>query len=67
MLQLKWKDEIANVFSKEARERGLTNATAEGMNNQIKTIIKAAYGFENFERFRKRIMLIYAHQDKQKQ
>lgn len=57
----KWKPEIINAFSKEARERKLTNACAEGMNNKIKTIIKIAHGFTNFERFRKRILLIYRY------
>ena len=60
---LKWKIEIINAFSREAREKKLTNATAEGMNNQIKTMLKSAYGYENFERFRKRLMLIYANKN----
>lgn len=36
----KWKIEITNAFTKEAREMHLTNASAEGMNNKIKTMTK---------------------------
>ncbi|MDD4154906.1 MAG: hypothetical protein PHT30_05835, partial [Bacilli bacterium] len=31
------------------------------LNNQLKTIIKSAYGYHNFERFRKRVMLIMTY------
>ena len=44
-----------NAFTKEARENRLTNASAEGMNNKIKTMTKIAHGYMNFDRFRKRI------------
>ena len=57
----KWKLEISNAFSKEAREQKLTNASAEGMNNKIKTMTKIAHGYMNFDRFRKRILLIYKY------
>jgi len=58
---LKWKEEITNAFSLEATQMKLTNATAEGMNSHIKSLIKSAYGYENFERFRKRILLIHKY------
>ena len=57
----KWKAEITNAFTKEARENRLTNASAEGMNNKIKTMTKIAHGYMNFDRFRKRILLIYKY------
>ena len=57
----KWKPEIVNAFTVEARKNKLTNATAEGMNNKIKTMTKIAHGYINFERFRKRILLIYRY------
>ena len=31
------------------------------LNNQLKTIIKSAYGYHNFERFKKRAMLIMTY------
>jgi len=34
----------------------LTNAFTEGMNNKIKVLKRNAYGFQNFERFRNRIL-----------
>ena len=41
-------------------EMGLTlsNGRMECMNNRIKTIIKDAYGYRSFERFRERALLI---------
>ncbi|MBR0230604.1 MAG: transposase, partial [Erysipelotrichaceae bacterium] len=38
-----------------------TNGIAESINNHLKTIIKTAYGYHNFERFRKRAMLIITY------
>ena len=35
-----------------------TNAIAECINNKLKTILKSAYRYHNFERFRKRALLI---------
>lgn len=57
----KWRNEIANGLSKNQRQMKYTNAIAEGLNNQLKTIIKSAYGYHNFERFRKRAMLIITY------
>jgi len=54
----KWRVEIANAFVKRQTGENLTNAIAENMNNHIKTIIKSAYGYQNFERFRKRCLLM---------
>ena len=57
----KWRYEIANGFAKGNKTFHYTNAMAEGLNNQIKTIIKSAYGYHNFDRFRKRAMLIMTY------
>ena len=54
----KWRIEIANGLAKSQRSKHYTNGIAEALNNHLKTIIKMAYGYHNFERFRKRAMLI---------
>jgi transposase len=54
----KWRVEIANAFVKNQTGENFTNALAENMNNHIKTIIKSTYGYQNFERFRKRCLLM---------
>lgn len=59
-----WRFEIANGFNKRQTEIRYTNGIAEGLNNQLKTIIKSAYGYHNFERFRKRSMLIMTYKNK---
>ena len=54
-----WKVEIANAITvKNFDGKRLTNGPAEGLNNAIKTLIKDANGYQNFERFRKRILLV---------
>lgn len=60
----KWRYEIANGFNKKQTKIRYTNAIAEGLNNQLKTIIKSAYGYHNFNRFRKRAMLIMTYKNK---
>ena len=57
----KWRVEIASAFSYTQNKIRYTNAIAESINNQIKTITKAAYGYLNFARFRKRVMLIITY------
>ena len=54
----KWRVEIANAFTREIKGLKYTNAIAECINNKLKTILKLAYGYHNFDRFRKRAMLI---------
>jgi transposase len=49
-----WREEICN--SKLIKE---TNGFTEGCNNKIKVLKRNAYGFRNFERFRKRILHIF--------
>ncbi len=57
----KWRFEIANAFSKTQNNIRYTNAIAESINNKIKTITKLAYGYRDFERFRKRVLLILTY------
>ena len=55
----KWRYEIANaIHYKNDVDKRYSNGPAEGMNNAIKTIIKDGNGYRNFERFRKRVLLI---------
>ena len=57
----KWKVGIANSFSDNQNNIRYTNAIAESLNNQLKTIIKSAYGYYNFERFRSRALIIITY------
>ena len=57
----KWRFEIANAFSKNSSGYNISNGIAENMNNHIATIIKCSYGFCNFERFKKRVLLIFKY------
>jgi len=61
----RWRYEIANAYTIGTKEIRYTNAIAECLNNQLKTIIKSAYGYHNFERFRKRAMMIITYSKKQ--
>lgn len=54
----KWKNGIAMGLARNEMGLTLTNGRMECLNNRIKTIIKDAYGYRNFERFRKRALLI---------
>ena len=63
----KWRVEIANAFSKTQNNIRYHNGVAETINNHIKSITKAAYGYHNFERFRKRCMLILTYAKPQKE
>ncbi len=57
----KWKAQIANGLSTNQGGRRLSNGIAECLNNQIKTIKKISNGCLNFERFRKRVLLILTY------
>jgi len=57
----KWSVEIANGLAKSQSGRHYTNGIAESINNHLKTIIKTAYGYHNFNRFRKRAMMILTY------
>ena len=55
----KWKNEIANAITvRNENGKRYSNGPAEGLNNAIKTLIKDANGYKNFERFRKRVLLV---------
>ena len=58
--------EIANGFDKKSRQMKYTNSLAEEKNNELKTIIKNAYGYNNFARFRKRAMMIMTYKNKKR-
>lgn len=49
-----WREEILNYFIE-----GITNGFVEGLNNGLRTIIRVAYGYRNFENFRLRILAQY--------
>ena len=57
----KWNKEIANAYTVNAKKINYTNAIAESINNQLKTITKSANGYKNFDRFRRRAMLIITY------
>lgn len=57
----KWRVGIANGLARSQNHSNFTNAVAESLNNHLKTIIKSTYGYHNFERFRKRAMLILTY------
>ena len=57
----KWKFGIASAFSRSQNSSRITNAIAESINNHLKTILKFAYGYHNFPRFRNRALLILSY------
>ena len=54
----KWRVEIADGLAKNQTGRHYSNGVAESINNNLKTIIKVSYGYHNFNRFKRRAMLI---------
>ncbi len=54
----RYRAEIASGLAKTRSGHHYSNGVAEAVNNNLKTIIKVSYGYQNFERFRKRCMLI---------
>ena len=54
-LLIHWKIEIKNSFIRYQGKR-LSNGPIEGANSRIKTILKSANGYTNFNRLRNRIM-----------
>lgn len=61
----RWRIEIANGFARNQSGKHYTNGIAESINNQLKTITKSAYGYRNFDRFRKRAMMIITYKNGQ--
>ena len=60
----KWRTEIANGLARNQRAFNPSNGVAEGLNNRLKTLKKISNGCTNFERFRKRILLILTYSKK---
>ena len=52
---IKWKINIKNSFIRINGKR-LSNGPMEGINSRIKTMMKSANGFRNFNRFRNRVI-----------
>ena len=50
-----WKDSIINSCCQP-----ITNGFTEGCNNKIKVLKRNAYGYKNFDRFRKRILYMFS-------
>lgn len=53
---INWQTGILNSF-----DVPYSNGFTEGCNNKIKVLKRNAYGYRNFERFRKRILHMFAH------
>lgn len=54
----KFRAEIANGLTENQTGKYYSNSVAESINNSISTIIKFSNGYKDFERFRKRCILI---------
>jgi len=54
---INWSKGILNSF-----DYPYTNGFTEGCNNKIKVLKRNAYGYRNFNRFRKRILHMFSHQ-----
>ena len=61
----KWEVEIARGLAKNEFGWTFTNAKMEAGNDVAQTMIDAAYGYHNFERFRKRFLLMRWNKKKQ--
>ena len=57
-----WYKGIINSFTTT-----ITNGFTEGCNNKIKVLKRNAYGYQNFKRFRNRILHIFSHQQLNKE
>lgn len=57
----KWKAGIVNGLARNQTGRRFSNAVAENNNSHIQRIINVAYGYQNFDRFRARCMLILTY------
>lgn len=57
----KWKAGIINGLARNQTGRRFSNAIAENNNSHIQRLINVAYGYQNFDRFRARIMLILTY------
>lgn len=57
----KWKVGIINGLARNQTGRRFSNAIAENNNSHIQRLINVAYGYQNFDRFRARVMLILTY------
>jgi len=46
-------------FARKSFGWNLTNGPAENMNSRIRKLLSSSYGYQNFERLRKRVLLVY--------
>jgi transposase len=53
-----WFAEIVGYF-----EQGTTNGMVEGINNRLKVLKRCGFGFQNFENFEKRALLLWLFTD----
>lgn len=60
----KWKSGIATSIAKSQNKIHYSNSVAENTNNHIETILRISYGYHNFDRFRKRVLLILTYGNK---
>lgn len=56
---VKWGNEIRTTLRLRDEGCAITNSRAEGMNNNIATLVKLSYGCFDFVRFRKRALLMF--------
>ena len=59
----RWKSGIINGLAKNQTGKRFSNAIAENNNSHIQKVIDVAYGYENFKRFRARVMLILTYKN----
>ena len=59
----KWKIGIINGLARNQTGRRFSNAIAENNNSHIQRVIDIAYGYQNFMRFRARIMLLLSYKN----
>ena len=59
----KWKVGIIVGLAKNQTGKRFSNAIAENNNSHIQKVIDVAYGYQNFKRFRARIMLILTYKN----
>ena len=59
----KWKPGVINGLARNQTGKRFSNAIAENNNSHIQKVIDVAYGYENFKRFRARVMLILTYKN----
>jgi len=59
----RWEGQIRRTFKLREKEIMVSNSRAEGANSNISSYIKISRGCPDFERFRKRCLLIYGLRD----